>query len=568
MPALFVFLLKVNAALLLFCAGYYLVLRHLTFYTLNRVYLMGAIVFATVYPQINLDAFFQRHQQLAQPVYIVVDNLHLSEQTLAQPAYWNWLEAVFFAGVVLLTGKLFTQLFSLYKVYRASQREEILGHDVRVVKGDGGPFSFWKSIYVNPTGYTDEDLRAILKHEQVHTDEWHTLDILLAELSVIFYWFNPGVWLMRKAVRENIEFITDRKILQQGADTKQYQYSLLNVSISNTKPGIANHFNISTLKKRILMMNAKRSSNINLTRYAFLVPVLLVMLLSFSITRAAIVKTSKLTYKALQTSVNRIVNDNPVTNKLAAIFEEPQKTPLVQKKDTIKIINVNKKDTVKLISSTVNFAPSLELRDSTKEVHIINLMLDTSEHKIKRVRINGRSYEPDADKKYFISVVDSNSKQMMRRDTVMLRLGHPVAANVQHPAIVFGGGATYRINSAASDSGRKAVELLKHLDDLSAKDNKAAKILAEKMLAANSLAKKDVEEITVRGYAMSQKVDKDHLGDMLIVIDGKEADKNDMQKLATSDIKIVVKKGGPELTKQYGEKAKNGVAFITTKKEK
>lgn len=568
MPALFVFLLKVNAALLLFCAGYYLVLRHLTFYTLNRVYLLGAIVFATVYPQINLDAFFQRHQQLAQPVYVVVDNLHLSEQTLAQPAYWNWLEVVFFVGVVLLTGKLFTQLFSLYKVYRASQREEILGHDVRVVKGDGGPFSFWRIIYVNPTGYTDEDLRAILKHEQVHTDEWHTLDILLAELSVIFYWFNPGVWLMRKAVRENIEFITDRKILQQGADSKQYQYSLLNVSISNIKPGIANHFNISTLKKRILMMNAKRSSNINLTRYAFLVPVLLVMLLSFSITRAAIVKTSKLTYKALQTSVDQIVNDNPVTNKIAAIFGDPEKKPFVHKKDTFKVININKKDTIRVIGNAISFAPSLELRDSVKEVHIINLMLDTSEHKVKRIRINGKSYEPDAGKKFFISLLDSNLKDPARRDTIMLRVGQPKSVNTKRGVEFNGGNIAYRINTASSDSGRKVVELLKRLDGSSAKDYKGTKILTAKILAANNLAKKDVEEITVRGYAMSQKIDVDHLGEMLIVIDGKEADKNEMQKLKAAHIELITKKGGPELVKQYGEKAKNGVVFITTKTEK
>lgn len=50
MPALFVFLLKVNIALLLFCAGYYLVLRPLTFYTLNRIYLLAAIIFASIYP--------------------------------------------------------------------------------------------------------------------------------------------------------------------------------------------------------------------------------------------------------------------------------------------------------------------------------------------------------------------------------------------------------------------------------------------------------------------------------------------------------------------------------------
>ena len=567
MPALFVFLLKVNAALLLFCAGYYLVLRHLTFYTLNRVYLMGAIVFATVYPQINLDVFFQHHQQLAQPVYVVVGNLHLADEALAKPAYWTWLEIVFFAGVMILAGKLFTQLFSLYKVYRASRKEEILGHDVRVVKSDGGPFSFWKSIYVNPTGYNDEDLRAILKHEQVHTDEWHTLDILLAELSVIFYWFNPGVWMMRKAVRENIEFITDRKILQQGADCKQYQYSLLNVSIANTKPGIANHFNISTLKKRILMMNAKRSSTINLTRYAFLVPVLLIMLLSFSITRAAIVKTGKLTYKTLQSSVVEMVNDNPVTNKLAAIFEEAEKKPFVQKKDTFKIINVNKKDTVRVIGSKVSFVPSLELDDSIKEVHIINLMLDTNEHKIKHVRINGKSYEPDAEKKFFISVADSNSREKRRRDTVILRMGQPGITNAQHAAIVFGGSGMYRTNTMIADTGNVA-ELVKHFDRAAGKDYKGIKTMSERFLVSGNPPKKIMNVVTVMGHPMKQDVSFDNLSGMLIIIDGKEANKSEMEKLKVAQIELIAKKDGPELIKQYGEKAKNGVVFITTQKEK
>ena len=68
MPALFLFLFKVNVALLLFCAGYYLVLRHLTFYTLNRIYLVTAIIFSTLYPKINLSDFVQQHQQLTEPV--------------------------------------------------------------------------------------------------------------------------------------------------------------------------------------------------------------------------------------------------------------------------------------------------------------------------------------------------------------------------------------------------------------------------------------------------------------------------------------------------------------------
>jgi bla regulator protein BlaR1 len=294
MPALFVFLFKVNIALLLFCAGYYLVLRHLTFYTLNRAYLLVAILFATLYPKIDLSSFAQHHEALTKPVQTVVLNWQAPAETLikplTQPNYWQWATVIFWAGAIFLAFRLMMQLFSLFQLYRRSQPAQIHDHDVRIIEGEAAPFSFWRSIYVNPANHSPADLKAILLHEQVHVNGWHTIDILLAELSSIFYWFNPGIWLMKRAVRENIEFITDRKILNKGFDSKTYQYSLVNVSFNATTPGIVNHFNISTIKKRIIMMNAKRSSRFTLTRYAFVVPAVIVLLLVFTLSRAEISK--------------------------------------------------------------------------------------------------------------------------------------------------------------------------------------------------------------------------------------------------------------------------------------
>ncbi|OOQ61577.1 M56 family metallopeptidase [Mucilaginibacter pedocola] len=306
MPTLFVFLFKVNMALLVFCAGYYLVLRHLTFYTLNRVYLVTAIVFATIYPKIDLTAFAERHEAINVPVQTVILNWQAPVAKLDRPDYWQWVTVLFWAGAALLGARLLVQLFSLLKLHRNSTSASVLNHDVRLISGEVAPFSFWRSIYVNPANHTASDLKAILLHEQVHVNGWHTVDILLAELSSIFYWFNPGVWLMKKAVRENIEFITDRKILNKGIDTKAYQYSLVNVSFNATTPGIVNHFNISTIKKRIIMMNAKRSSRLNLTRYAFVLPAV-ALLLVFSISKAAVVK--KTGAKAIKELTNTVAEN-------------------------------------------------------------------------------------------------------------------------------------------------------------------------------------------------------------------------------------------------------------------
>lgn len=323
MPALFVFLLKVNVALLLFCAGYYLVLRHLTFYALNRFYLLAAIVFASIYPQINLSDFVKRHEVLAKPVQQVVINWQAPAQALVKqvdkPNYWFYVEAIFWIGAGLLAIRLMIQLFSLYRLYKSSQPANIGHHRVRVMNTDVAPFSFWQSIFVNPANHEPADLKAILLHEQVHVNQWHTADILLAEFSSIFYWFNPGIWLMKRAIRENIEFITDQKILKKGIDSKTYQYSLVSVSFNNTQPGIVNHFNLSTIKKRIIMMNAKRSSKINLTRYAFLVPAVIAMLLVFSISKADFVKKSA-AFKSISTLSNNVGNAVGI-NKMAATIK-------------------------------------------------------------------------------------------------------------------------------------------------------------------------------------------------------------------------------------------------------
>src|SRR5258708_39974209 len=168
MPPLFIFLFKVNIALVLFCLGYYMVLRHLTFYTLNRIYLVIAILFSTLYPNINLSDFAQRHQQLTEPVQNVILNWKAPAENfvkpLYQPNYWQWVEIIFWAGVVLFAARLMMQLFLLYKIYCQSRPGHLHDYPVRLIRADISPFSFWRSIYINPTKLSPADLKNALAH--------------------------------------------------------------------------------------------------------------------------------------------------------------------------------------------------------------------------------------------------------------------------------------------------------------------------------------------------------------------------------------------------------------------
>src|SRR5690606_28772185 len=109
----------------------------------------------------------------------------------------------------------------------------------------------------NPQSHNKHELEAILKHEQVHVIQLHTADVLLAEITAIFYWFNPGVWLIKGAIQENLEFITDQSVLRSGIDKKIYQYNILNITSLPSGIHAANNFNLQSLKRRIIMMNSR-----------------------------------------------------------------------------------------------------------------------------------------------------------------------------------------------------------------------------------------------------------------------------------------------------------------------
>ncbi|SDF64646.1 Signal transducer regulating beta-lactamase production, contains metallopeptidase domain [Pedobacter terrae] len=336
MPHFFLLLLKINLVLILFSATYYLVLRRLTFYSINRMFLLFGIIFSSAYPFINLTDFLASHKSV--PAFVPGLNQQVSQliKQDAVPLLWQILYLFFYVGVVLMALRLMVQFISLYRMHRNSSPDQLNQYPVRILADKVSPFSFWQTIYINPGLHKQEDLSNILAHEQVHVEQWHTLDIILAEICVVFYWFNPGVWLMKKAVRENIEFITDARILKKGIDKKAYQYSLLDVGSLQASVAIVNNFNLSDLKKRIMMMNAKRSSKVNLTRYILVLPVLLCITLAFTIDKKTIQQSLSPLAKMAVNVMPHQQAETVVEAKIKSKINKKTKiaAPMVHKTDT------------------------------------------------------------------------------------------------------------------------------------------------------------------------------------------------------------------------------------------
>ena len=570
MPAIFVFLFKVNIALLLFCAGYYFILRRLTFYTINRVYLFTAIVFASVYPKINISDFAERHKAITQPVQIMVLNFQATtSKVLDKPNYWQWAEVAFWIGAALFACRLLIQLYSLFKIYRGSKPMEIYGHDIRAIADNANPFSFWKSIYVNPDKHEPADLKSILMHEQIHVDELHTVDILLAEISTIFYWFNPGIWLIKKAIRENIEFITDREILNKGFDTKQYQYSLVNVSFAAEPNGIVNHFNISTIKKRIIMMNAKRSSKINITRYALLMPAVIVMLLAFNISKAAYLKPllkKAFTIRIVTAPVAKpdqapapVLTADTNSREKKTLTITPVTKPFKITLDTIKRVKVsfynygNSADSANYFVNGVksdikNVEPS-----QLESVYILNI-----EDGKKFLSDNDvRNLNPNLKVVFFFTKGDTQSAELAEKIK-----NYEAANKGQINAHINVNGTTSAITSSNWNNSSVTTKVspgdVKVINITGANISKDAKVA----YVVGIPHKSDNINIVTN---TSSTTNINDFANRLIIIDGKEASEKELKKISVDKIKSISLHYNDDTTKPYGDKAKNGLVDISTK---
>lgn len=284
MPYIAQYLLKLSISLSVVYLFYALVLRRLTFYTWNRWYLLGYSLLAFFIPFVNISPFLERgdwtDNQVVQLIPVVSNYQAAPATSSGQPDGWALFLFLLIAGIVIMLVRLLTQYLSFLHIRRSSQL--LSGDTVKIYQVDRNiiPFSFGRSIFINQHQHNEEELKEIIRHEFIHVKQRHTLDILWGELLCMLNWYNPFVWLIRKSIRQNLEFIADHKVLETGLDRKQYQYLLLKV-IGVPAFAIASQFNFSSLKKRIAMMNKMRSAKIHLIKFLFVLPLVTILLLAF-----------------------------------------------------------------------------------------------------------------------------------------------------------------------------------------------------------------------------------------------------------------------------------------------
>jgi len=281
MPSIVLYLLKCSVSLAIIWLFYQLLLRRLTFYMMNRWYLLGYAFLSFLLPLVHIA--LPAEEAISGKVRVISYIPAIAVLPAAKtPVFtgWNILLGVLALGALLLTVRLLMRYLSLRRIRMEATLVQDAAVTIYQVDEPIIPFSFGNAIYVNARLHSEKEWEEIILHEYVHVRQKHTVDIVLAELFCIVSWFNPFSWLIRHAIRQNLEFIADQQVLASGLDRKSYQYHLLKV-IGEPCYRLANNFNFSSLKKRIIMMNRSKSTRLHLLKFLFILPMLGLLLVAF-----------------------------------------------------------------------------------------------------------------------------------------------------------------------------------------------------------------------------------------------------------------------------------------------
>ncbi len=338
------YFLKINVAIALFYAFYRLFFYKDTFFTWRRVALLCFFAVSAVYPLLNIQTWITAQEPMVAMADLYAD-IVLPEFTLTpEKTTFDWKAIllqtagfVYWGGVALLAARFLIQLAGIIRLAFRSRKTKIGNTNVHLLKQASGPFSFFHWIFIHPTSHTEDELSEILTHEQTHANQWHSIDVLVSEIVCTFCWFNPFAWLMKREIRTNLEYLADNRVLETGHDSKAYQYHLLGLSHHKAAATIYNSFNVLPLKKRIKMMNKKRTREIGRTKYLMFLPLAALLMIISNI--EAVARTTKEMAKDVIEAVEENLASNSTTPEMEVATETaPLETPAPQQ-DKDKLVN-------------------------------------------------------------------------------------------------------------------------------------------------------------------------------------------------------------------------------------
>lgn len=327
----FIYSVKVAVCLALFYLFHKLLMSRDTFHTFNRFAILSMMLLSLVLPLVHLSLDSETginrgtvalEGLVAQTVVDGGGNGVGEGMTLTQV-----LLATYVLGVVLFVGKALLSVGSLLRLIRRARCVEVRnGIRIYTMQGDISPFSWFRYIIMSEKDW-QENRREIVLHEMAHIRRCHSMDVAVCNMMIVFQWYNPAAWLLKRELQTVHEYEADEAVLSAGVDATHYQMLLIRKAVGERLFSMANNLNHNSLKKRITMMKIKRTNPVQKAKIAFVLP-----LAAMTVAAFASQKVENLSEKVEQESeAFSSVSDNPVvravdeTARVAAVKVQEEK---------------------------------------------------------------------------------------------------------------------------------------------------------------------------------------------------------------------------------------------------
>jgi hypothetical protein len=290
------YLLKVTACTVLFFGFYLLFLRKLTFFKINRFYLLVTLLLSFLIPALQFELKREMPEvetkvsadipevkpinsvpvQLIQPIMVEY------QPELTPKIDWLGLIPYAYGGTALLL--LLICLWRLFALLKHTSDYTKNGDGLKLISKTNGftNCSFFNYVFIDSTTLSDTDLAVLLKHEQVHARQYHSIDKILLMIFKAVLWFNPIVYLYDKALEQVHEYEAD-EITSSNYGSQAYANLLLKLAITKSDVSLVHNFVKSPIKARIKMLFHSKSKNMKKLSYLMALPVVMGLIWLFAV---------------------------------------------------------------------------------------------------------------------------------------------------------------------------------------------------------------------------------------------------------------------------------------------
>ena len=383
MENLFLYLVKVSALIALFSLSYNFFLKKDTFFSSIRFFLISGIAASFILPLFTITKIIWVDPS---PILQQITTKSLPVIPAPAPALEESFEMNlwYVAGIIYLIGALFFLFRFIADIYRVStilknqNLKKVDGFKFIDTDKNISPFSFFRYIVFTSSALSTEELNNIIAHEKVHSSQLHSLDMIISQLACIVLWFNPFIWLYKKQIAQNLEFIADAGAIKAVADSKAYQKTLLKITLQPQCIAITNHFYQSLIKKRIIMLNKKQSKKLNFIKFAIIVPVVGAFIYFFQTEVVAQERT--ITQKEEVSTAQKEIQPKEAVAYGSELTYPADATVRIDKDITDAVMNERKKMFKDIFDADVFFKNVR--RNSKGEITAIKVMVKDKDHKL------------------------------------------------------------------------------------------------------------------------------------------------------------------------------------------